>query len=182
MTIDPSDPSNKRHLTRRQVLQIAAALPVVGTIVAIAVTSGDDSIVSAQTGAGTPEGVNGTPIACASPIAGSPIASPVAATIVRMTTELRFDPEHITITAGDTVRWDNVSNMPHTATDDPAMNPVATSHPDYVLLPDGAEPWSSELLMPGDTYAHTFTVAGDYNYFCIPHVLSGMRGTITVAC
>jgi plastocyanin len=38
------------------------------------------------------------------------------------------------------------------------------------------------MLQPGDSYSHTFTTPGEYRYICIPHVLSGMRGTITVEC
>jgi plastocyanin len=95
---------------------------------------------------------------------------------------LRFDPDHVTITVGATITWVNASALPHTATGDPAQNPVATSHPEYVQLPDGAAPWGSKLLQPGESYSHTFTTPGAYHYICIPHVLSGMRGTITVAC
>lgn len=99
-----------------------------------------------------------------------------------MTNQLRFDPENITIKSGDTIEWVNDSSMPHTATDDPEQNPVSESHPEYVLLPDGAEPWGSELLQPGEHYLHTFDTPGAYKYFCVPHVLSGMRGSITVEC
>lgn len=177
------DRARSVRMDRRSVLRMAAALPVVGTIAASALkisSSGPDA--SAQTGTAFAGEADGTPVACASPVAASPVASPVPVAIVKMTTQLRFDPEKITIKVGETVQWDNVSNMPHTATDDPAKNPVAKSRPDYVLFPDGAEPWSSKLLQPGDNYAHTFTVPGEYNYFCIPHVLSGMRGMITVVC
>lgn len=116
---------------------------------------------------------------CASPIVP---ASPVAVWTIVMTNQLRFDPEVLRIRRGDTVEWINDSAMPHTATCDPAKNPVAASHPEYVVLPDGAEPWSSELLQPGERYRHTFDRSGEYRYFCIPHVLSGMRASIVVDC
>lgn len=99
---------------------------------------------------------------------------------IRMTPELRFDPETVTIPVGTTVRWINASAMPHTATGDPEQNPIAATNPDYVVLPDGAEPWGSELLQPGETYAHRFITPGEYHYICIPHVMSDMRGTIRV--
>jgi plastocyanin len=70
--------------------------------------------------------------------------------------------------------------MPHSATDDATKNPVADQFPEYAQVPEGAEGWDSGILQPGESFSHTFTVAGDYSYFCIPHVLSGMRGTITV--
>jgi plastocyanin len=70
--------------------------------------------------------------------------------------------------------------MPHSATDDSSKNPVADQFPEYAQLPDGAEAWDSGILQPGESFSPTVTVAGDYRYFCIPHVLSGMRGSITV--
>ncbi|MBA2278520.1 MAG: copper-binding protein [Chloroflexia bacterium] len=99
-----------------------------------------------------------------------------------MTLDLRFDPEHLVVTPGTAVTWVNDSAMPHTATGDPGQNPVAETHPEYIALPPGTEPWGSELLQPGETYSHTFTVPGEYRYICIPHVQSGMRGTIMVEC
>jgi plastocyanin len=97
-----------------------------------------------------------------------------------MTNQLKFDPDLITIPVGTTVRWVNRSAMPHTATGDPEQNPVSATNPEYIALPDGAEPWGSELMQPGDTFAHTFMTPGEYRYICIPHVMSGMRGTIQV--
>jgi len=103
-----------------------------------------------------------------------------AAATVQMTDQFRFSPADLTIAAGQTVTWINDSAMPHTATDDPAQNPVASAHPEYAQLPDGAEPWDSGMLQPGESYSYTFTTPGTYHYFCLPHVLSGMLGTITV--
>ena len=70
--------------------------------------------------------------------------------------------------------------MPHTATGDAGKNPVADRFPQYARLPDGAEAWDSGPLKPGESFTSTFTVPGTYAYFCIPHVLSGMRGTVEV--
>ncbi|HWV25404.1 MAG TPA: plastocyanin/azurin family copper-binding protein [Thermomicrobiales bacterium] len=109
----------------------------------------------------------------------TPDRSPAAIT-VEMTDALRFSPEHLTIHTGQTVTWVNASAMPHSATDDESLNPAADVHPEFAQLPDGAEAWSSGILQPGDSWSYTFTVAGDYSYFCIPHALSGMLGTITV--
>jgi len=99
---------------------------------------------------------------------------------VKMTTQLRFDPAELTIKRGETVAWVNASPIPHTATGDPDKNPVKETRPELARLPPGAEPWDSGLLNEGQSFSHTFTVAGEYKYFCIPHVLSGMLGTITV--
>jgi plastocyanin len=111
-----------------------------------------------------------------------PAASPAAgaAVTVQMTDQLRFAPEDVTIAVGQAVTWVNESAIPHTTTGDPAANPVAQDHPDYAQLPVGAAPWDSGLLQTGQSFSYTFTVPGTYHYFCTPHVLSGMRGTITV--
>jgi plastocyanin len=119
-----------------------------------------------------------TPVPGASP-AASPVASAGSATVA-MTDQLRFEPADVTIPVGGSVTWRNESAMPHTSTDDPAKNPVAEAFPDYAQVPAGAAPWDSGLLQPGQSFTETFTVPGTYHYFCIPHVLSGMRGTITV--
>jgi plastocyanin len=118
--------------------------------------------------------------------AATPEASPASAdasageTVVKMTNELRFTPASVTVNVGQTLTWINASSIPHTTTDDPAKNPVAQAHPEYAQLPAGAAAWDSGLLQPGESYSQSFTVPGTYHYFCIPHVLSGMRGTITV--
>ncbi len=162
-------------LNRRTVLRALAIAPIV--LVADA--------------AGRAALADGTPAASPVPCAATPLASPGPAVDVQMiydpsaaesAEQLRFEPAQVTIKAGQTITWKNESQMPHTATGDPAQNPVATSHPEYVQLPDGAEPWGSEMLQPGDSYSHTFSTPGEYRYICIPHVLSGMRGTITVEC
>jgi len=102
------------------------------------------------------------------------------AVIIEMTDGVRFSPDAVTIRKGQTVTWVNNSSMPHTATDDPAMNPVAAEHPEYSVLPEGATAWDSGILQPGESFSMTFDVAGEYTYFCLPHAASGMIGTITV--
>jgi plastocyanin len=118
----------------------------------------------------------------------APMASPAAlaagpsadAVTVQMTDQLRFEPEDVAIAVGQTVTWVNASAIPHTATGDPVKNPIAQAHPEYAQLPAEAEPWDSGLLQPEESFTYTFSVPGTYAYFCIPHVLSGMVGTVTV--
>ncbi|MGI8483068.1 MAG: cupredoxin domain-containing protein [Thermomicrobiales bacterium] len=97
-----------------------------------------------------------------------------------MTAQLRFDPPQVKIKVGQAVTWINDSPLPHTATGDPAQNPINKSNPEYVQLPQNATPWGSKLLSQGERYSHTFKLPGEYKYICIPHVLSGMRGVILV--
>lgn len=96
--------------------------------------------------------------------------------VIRMTDAMRFEPEHPTIAAGDTVVWINEGQMPHTATDKPGLAGV----PEHNVLPDGAEPWDSGLLDPGQSYRQVVTTEGDYTYLCFLHEAAGMVGRITV--
>lgn len=116
----------------------------------------------------------------ATPNAATPVSSPVAAVTVHMMTQLRFEPAEVTIRRGETVTWINDSPIPHTTTGDAEKNPVKDTRPELAALPSGAAGWDSGLLNQQQTFSHTFTVAGEYQYFCIPHVLSGMLGTIIV--
>lgn len=95
---------------------------------------------------------------------------------IRMTDEMRFAPENPTISPGDTVVWINEGKMPHTATDKPGMAGVA----EHNVLPDGAEPWDSGLLEPGQSFRLVLTAPGDYTYLCFLHEAAGMVGRITV--
>lgn len=153
-------------IDRRRLLRCGAALSLVMPAVAALASS-----ASAQ------EAATATP--AASPT-GSPVASPVAAVTVKMISQLRFEPAEVTIKLGETVTWVNASPIPHTTTGDPDKNPVKKTRPELAQLPPGAEGWDSGLLNEGQSFSRTFTVAGEYTYFCIPHVLSGMLGTITV--
>ena len=112
----------------------------------------------------------------------SPGATPQSGEVVTvaMTKDSQFDPAELVVAVGTTVEWANESELEHTATGDPEQNPFKKTRPELIALPDSAEPWGSELLKPGETYRHTFTVAGDYLYICYPHVLSGMQGKIRV--
>lgn len=101
---------------------------------------------------------------------------PTVDAVVDMTTLLDFDPERLTIGAGDTVEWRNTSIMDHTVTADPAL----ADDPAHVRLPPGAEPFDSGSIEPGQVYRRTFTVPGDYVYFCIPHEGQGMVARLTV--
>lgn len=84
--------------------------------------------------------------------------------------ELRFDPSSFTIATGDTVRWVFQSSGHNVKAD---------------AVPSGAE-WSGtpgeqfDTMDEGATYEHTFTVAGDYDYFCAPHRSAGMVASFTV--
>ena len=101
---------------------------------------------------------------------------------IRMRSDARgehvgFDPIGILIPPGQTVRWITESpGNPHTTT---AYHPRNAKH--SLRIPAKAEPWDSGfLLKEGDHFEVTLTVAGVYDYFCLPHEVAGMVGRIVV--
>ena len=96
-----------------------------------------------------------------------------------------FEPETITISAGDTVVWTNEAADPHTVTaveDDLPADAEYFSSGDFSTEELASEPasLSAALIVSDETYSHEFTVPGTYRYYCIPHRDSGMTGTVIV--
>lgn len=88
-----------------------------------------------------------------------------------------FDPYGLLIRPGQTVRWTNADKgNAHTAT---AYHPDNFDRPRRI--PEGAVPFDSDFLLPGDSFEVTLTVPGVYDYYCIPHEMAGMVGRIVVA-
>ncbi|MDN5785848.1 plastocyanin/azurin family copper-binding protein [Pseudorhodobacter sp.] len=88
-----------------------------------------------------------------------------------------FDPYGVLIAPGQTVRWTNHDKAnSHTAT---AYAPENDDHPRRI--PEGAKPFNSDYLLPGESFEVTLEIPGVYDYFCIPHEMSGMVGRIIVA-
>ena len=93
-------------------------------------------------------------------------------TVINLTDTFEFEPHEVMIHAGDIVEWRNTSRFNHTVTDDPTQG--------RATLPPSAESFSSQELRPGASFRHTFTVPGNYTYFCQPHEGIGMVGQIIV--
>lgn len=92
---------------------------------------------------------------------------------------LRFDPEAVTINAGDTIVWTFKSDG-HNVTTKPGASEKCET-------PDGAKPFASyegdnhfEVVPNGRMYEQTFDITGKYVYVCAPHADQGMIGTVTV--
>ncbi len=87
-----------------------------------------------------------------------------------------FDPIGVLVQPGQTIRWTNRDpGNAHTAT---AYHPKNFEHPRRI--PEGAEPWNSDYLLPNESFSVTLTVEGVYDYFCVPHEMAGMVGRIIV--
>ena len=125
-------------------------------------------------------GITASLAGCTSGILDDP-SFPDADVIVAPDGEFIFQPDELTATVGETVRWGfaegghNVSCRPEDASE--------------VVLPSDAEPFATygpdddpdvTLVQRGETYEHTFEVTGEYTYVCIPHADSGMVGTVRV--
>lgn len=72
-----------------------------------------------------------------------------------------FSPQSQTIFVGDIVKWTNTSGTHNVRANDNS----------FYSGPAAPAPW---------TFSHTFTTAGDFPYYCEPHLSMGMTGTIIV--
>lgn len=87
-----------------------------------------------------------------------------------------FDPVGVHVEPGQTIRWTNRDpGNSHTVT---TYHPAIFERP--LRIPVGAKPWDSDYLMPGESFSVTLTVAGIYDYYCVPHEHAGMVGRIVV--
>jgi plastocyanin len=81
-----------------------------------------------------------------------------------------FSPNPVQVSIGATVTWTNDDAQPHTVTsgENGTPNGKFDSSPNF-----------NPLLVPGQTFSHTFTEAGQYPYFCVLH--PNMVGTVSVS-
>ena len=80
--------------------------------------------------------------------------------------DLVFSPSSVTINVGDQVRWTWSSDGHSTTSGSPGM-------------PNGI--WDSGIRNHGATFTQTFSSAGTFPYYCIPHGgCCGMVGTVMV--
>lgn len=108
-----------------------------------------------------PRGDSSNRVSTAPPIVRKPLTSPptAARTVRTGIKNINYLQSRIEVTVGTTVEWTNRDPLAHTVT---AMD----------------RSFNSGLIQPGKTFRHTFTKAGTFNFFCIPH--SFMRGRIVV--
>ncbi|KAL6765819.1 chloroplast plastocyanin [Haematococcus lacustris] len=85
---------------------------------------------------------------------------------------LVFEPETVTISAGESVTFVNNAGFPHNIVFDEDAVPAgvsvdAISREDY-------------MNAPGETYTVKLDTAGEYGFYCEPHQGAGMVGKIIV--
>lgn len=87
-----------------------------------------------------------------------------------------FSPKSMTVHVGEAVTWFNQDSMGHT---------VSADDPDQWGTP-GSGDASADWMQKGDSWSHTFTEPGTYQYYCKPHASGsmgqrqGMVGTVIV--
>ncbi len=88
--------------------------------------------------------------------------------------KLRFVPDTLDISVGDTVRWTWGSDSHSVTSGTPCTADGQFCSPDNTNCDAGV------LSNTGFVYEHTFTQAGSYSYFCALHCFAGMTGVINV--
>jgi plastocyanin len=79
---------------------------------------------------------------------------------------IQFDPNDVTVSAGDTITFVNNESVPHD------VHKSSGPGEDFASGPSGG-------MQEGDTFELTLDVAGSYEYVCNVHA-PGMSGTIKV--
>ena len=97
--------------------------------------------------------------------------------------EYRYIPEELTIKAGDTVRWINVSGGPHNVQFKAGRVPDGAEAVLNAAMANRMGSMNGGFVMaPNAVYEIDFTGApvGGYYYVCTPHEPLGMVATLTI--
>lgn len=87
-----------------------------------------------------------------------------------------YDPAGLHVAPGTAIRWVNAdAGNAHTAT---AYHPENMDRPRRI--PEGAEPWDSDYLLPEEIFEVNLMVPGVYDFYCVPHEHAGMVGRVVV--
>lgn len=96
----------------------------------------------------------------------------------------RFMPAHLVIASGDVVEFRNGSGGPHNVAFWADSIPAESAERLRAAMPDTIGPLIGPLVFGGnERYVISFTgaPAGEYRYYCLPHVSGGMVGVIEVS-
>ena len=121
----------------------------------------------------------------AAPAAGAPAAGGAShdVNMVLDGSTYKFDPSELTIKAGDVVNFHNKSGGPHNVSFWADSIPAGAADVLKGAMPDQMAPLEGPLLTEQDAVykvAFTGTPAGEYKFYCLPHLALGMHGKITV--
>lgn len=94
-----------------------------------------------------------------------------------------YVPAELTIRTGDVVVFHNTSGGPHNVDFWPDSIPAGAREPLMAGMPDRMGDLAGPLIVePNATYTISFAgaPAGEYKYFCLPHLAMNMVGKITI--
>ena len=132
------------------------------------------------------------PQATATPDQAAPAAGDAAPTAggtthdVNMVLEgssYKYVPDQLTIKSGDVVRYHNLSGGPHNVSFWADSIPSGAAEALKAGMPDQMAPLEGSLLTEvGAIYTVNFAnaPAGEYKYYCLPHLALGMKGKLTI--
>ncbi|NNE12565.1 MAG: multicopper oxidase domain-containing protein [Ilumatobacter sp.] len=129
--------------------------------------TGDESPIFSTGDEGLAAAAAAEPEAAAEPIPENTVVMPDGAWDPA-NAETAYTPTEFTAPVGTTIVWRNDDTVFHTVTSGTASGSVGE--------PDGA--FDSGRIEPGQEWAFTFTAAGTYDYFCVPH--PWMVGSVTI--
>jgi plastocyanin len=95
----------------------------------------------------------------------------------------KYVPDQLTIKSGDVVRFHNVSGGPHNVSFWADSIPAGAAEALKAGMPDQMAPLEGSLLTePNAVYTVSFAKApaGEYKYYCLPHLALGMKAKLTV--
>jgi plastocyanin len=95
----------------------------------------------------------------------------------------KYVPDQLTIKSGDVVRFHNVSGGPHNVSFWADSIPGGAAEVLKAGMPDQMAPLEGSLLTEVNAiYTVNFAKApaGEYKFYCLPHLALGMRGKLTV--
>jgi len=98
-------------------------------------------------------------------------------------TTYHYVPNELSIKAGDRIVFHNVGGGPHNVQFWADSIPAGAAEALSAGMPDQMSPLAGPLLVdPNATYTVSFTntPAGEYKFYCLPHLALGMKGKLTV--
>jgi plastocyanin len=122
----------------------------------------------------------------------APAAAPVAAAAAGTTYDVKmefdgkiyqFSPSVLSIKTGDVINFHNVAGGPHDVAFWGDSVPVGAAAVLQANMPNQMQPMVGPMLVEQDavyTISFAGAPAGEYKFYCLPHLALGMRGTITV--
>ena len=153
---------------------------VAGLVMVLAACGGGDTKGTADQPAGSDQ-------------SGAPAATPPAATTptaagathdVNMVLEgssYKYVPEQLTVGANDLIRYHNKSGGPHNVAF--WADSIPSGAASAITVPEPMAPLSSKLVVAPDEVIEVKlnnAPAGEYKYYCTPHLALGMKARLTV--